>query len=79
VCRQGEEYSRAKDLLCKWYREDVRTGHASLHKLGIGKIYREVFCQEASAEMLHRCRTTKQRFDQENLFNPGNLFIVPEK
>ena len=71
----GNAMARGKELIRRWYREDIPAGRGALREPGIGKLYREIFCEEAHREQVARCREARQKSDPEQRFNPGNLFI----
>ena len=45
-----------------------------MHRCGVGKLYRSLFCSTAPLDVLNKRIKSKQRFDPENRFNPGNMF-----
>lgn len=68
------EYLCGKELLKQWCCEAARNDGAALQKCGIGKLYREIYCQTAPIEELNRRIKAKQKFDPDKVFNPGNMF-----
>lgn len=72
--RHAREYLRAKELFLEWCAADKKQGRYAMHRCGIGKLYREVFCKTAPLDVLNRRIKGKQRFDPDHRFNPGNMF-----
>ena len=66
---------RGKDLIRQWYRQDLAAGRSALRKPGIGKLYRDIFCEESPRELLEQQLLPKRKFDPEQRLNPGNLFV----
>lgn len=70
----ASEYSRGKELAKAWCQEAFANGGCAFVECGVGKLYRDLYCETAPIEELNRKIKTKRRFDAENLFNPGNMF-----
>lgn len=74
LSRSAQDYLRGKDLFTAWCAQDKKEGRYSMHRCGVGKLYRSLFCSTAPLDVLNKRIKSKQRFDPENRFNPGNMF-----
>jgi glycolate oxidase len=67
-------YLEAKAALAQLYRRLQQEGACVEWNRGVGKLYRELYCDTAPIEELNRRIKAKQRFDPSGVFNPGNMF-----
>ena len=75
--RTHEEFTRGKELFCRWAREVTAMGGAVSAEHGVGKIKRDflkiMYGEDAIAQMVH----LKLAFDPAAQLGRGNLMPVP--
>lgn len=71
----NEEYYIAKSLIERWCKDAFSSGGSAFSECGVGKLYRNIFCNTAPIDLLSRRIKLKQKWDPTQLFNPGNMFV----
>lgn len=74
LSKNAQDYLRGKTQFTAWCTQDKQRGSYSMHRCGVGKLYRSLFCSTAPLDVLNKRIKSKQRFDPDNRFNPGNMF-----
>lgn len=74
IAKNSEEYLKGKELISSLYAKAGKTGSILFHELGVGKLKREMYCENAPIDEINRRLKAKQKFDPKGLFNPGNMF-----